>query len=158
MPLWLWFTNIWLLHQVRITHPITKQRGSHIPVVMLITWLDLEDFLLATFGGDFFNYFLNCRYVFFLVVKQFIGHILRMIGPIDVKRKGAVSVGFWVNYVTRPLSSLMTLTLTLNFEIAVSQKLPSDWCETKDTGPTVWPCPLTTPISLTLMFQGQILK
>ena len=25
-----------------------------------------------------------------------------------------------------------------------------------DTGPIVWPCPLTTPMTLTLEFQGQI--
>ena len=34
----------------------------------------------------------------FLKVKHSVGHILGMIGPIDVKWKGAL-VGYWVNYV-----------------------------------------------------------
>ena len=63
--------------------------------------------------------------------------------------------------------SLMTLTLDVsrsNFEIALSPELLVwlMWNEKEvswyDTGPIVWPCPLTTPMTLTLEFQGQSLK
>ena len=36
----------------------------------------------------------------FFKVKHSIGHISGMVGPIDVKRRGSASVGYWVNYVT----------------------------------------------------------
>ena len=36
----------------------------------------------------------------FFKVKHYFGHISGMVGPIDVKRKGSVSVGCWVQYVT----------------------------------------------------------
>ena len=36
----------------------------------------------------------------FFKVKHSIGHISGMVGPIDEKRKGGASVGYWVNYVT----------------------------------------------------------
>ena len=36
----------------------------------------------------------------FFKVKHYFGHISVMVGPIDVKRKGGASVGYWVNYVT----------------------------------------------------------
>ena len=37
---------------------------------------------------------------FFFKVKIYFGHISGMVGPIDVKRKGSASVGYWVQYVT----------------------------------------------------------
>ena len=61
----------------------------------------------------------------------------------------------------------MTLTLDVsrsNFEIAVSRELLVwlIWNEKAvswyDSGPTVWHCPLTRPMTLTLEFQGQNLK
>ena len=58
----------------------------------------------------------------FFKVKHYFGHISGMVGPIDVKRKGSVLVGYWVQYVT----SFMTLTLDVsrsNFEIALSAEL-----------------------------------
>ena len=36
----------------------------------------------------------------FFKVKLYFGHISGMVGPIDVKRKGSASVGYWVQYVT----------------------------------------------------------
>ena len=36
----------------------------------------------------------------FFKVKHYFGHISGMVGPIDVKRKGSASVGYWVQYVT----------------------------------------------------------
>ena len=44
--------------------------------------------------------FLRKFWMCFFKVKQSIGHISGMVGPIDVKRKGGTSVGYWVNYVT----------------------------------------------------------
>ena len=35
----------------------------------------------------------------FFKVKHYFGHISGMVGPIDVKRKGNASVGYWVQYV-----------------------------------------------------------
>ena len=36
----------------------------------------------------------------FFKVKHYFGHISGMVGPIDMKRKGSASVGYWVQYVT----------------------------------------------------------
>ena len=36
----------------------------------------------------------------FFKVKHYFGHISRMVGPIDVKRKGSALVGYWVQYMT----------------------------------------------------------
>ena len=36
----------------------------------------------------------------FFKVKHYFDHISGMFGPIDVKRKGSASVGYWVQYVT----------------------------------------------------------
>ena len=50
----------------------------------------------------------NCLWKFrkcFFNFKQSIGHIPGMVGPIDVKRKGGASVGYWVNYVTSTFHS-----------------------------------------------------
>ena len=59
---------------------------------------------------------------------------LRMVGPIDVKRKGGASVGYWVTYVTLTFDLTRDLYLCffkVKFKIAVSQELLSDRCETK---------------------------
>ena len=121
---------------------------------MVITWLDFGAVLLKT--DILANFLLKFRMCFFKV-KHYFGHISGMVGPIVVKR----------NMWPWPLTSLVTLTLDLsrsNFEIAVSQELLVwlMWNEKEvswyDTGPTVWHCPFTTPMTLTLEFQGQSLK
>ena len=38
--------------------------------------------------------------MYFFKFKHCFGHISRMVGPIDVKRKGSVSVGYWVQHGT----------------------------------------------------------
>ena len=86
-----------LQDKVRTTQPITTKLGSYIPLVMVITWLD--------FGGILWEIlvlanFLRKFWMWFFKVKQSIGHISGMVGPIDVKRKGGTLVGYWVNYVT----------------------------------------------------------
>ena len=54
-----------------------------------------------------------------------------MVGPIDVKWKGGASVGYWVNYVTLTFDLIHDLTQGLISNIAVSQELLPDWCDTK---------------------------
>ena len=113
-----------LRDKVRTTHKITtQQHGSFIVLVMVITWLDFGEVLLEILIlSNFLKKFRMC----FFKVKHYFGHISEMIGPIDVKRKGSASVGYWVQYVTLTLTSLMTLTLDVsrsNFEIALSQEL-----------------------------------
>ena len=60
---------------------------------MVITWLDFGEVLLETVILDNFP-------LFFSMVENYFGHITGMVGPIDVKRKGKASVGYWVWYVT----------------------------------------------------------
>ena len=51
-------------------------------------------------GNFYFGKFsLKIRMCFFKV-KHYFGHISGMVAPIDVKRKGSVLVGCWVQYVT----------------------------------------------------------
>ena len=83
-----------------------------------ITWLDFNGkklFFLPNFTLKFFMCFFK--------VKHTIGHISRMVGPIDVKRKGGASVRSWVNYVTLtfdPTHDLDLLVSRSKFEIALS--------------------------------------
>ena len=64
---------------------------------MVITWSEFWEVLLETF--ILANFLLKIRMCFFKV-KHYFGHIWGMVGPIDVKRKGSASVGYWVQYVT----------------------------------------------------------
>ena len=108
-----------LQDKVRTTQPITTKLCSYIPLVMLITWLDLNGILLETlFLSNFLLKFLMC----FFKVKHTIGHISRMVGSIDVKRKGGASVRSWVNYVTLTFDPTHDLDLVVSrskFEIAL---------------------------------------
>ena len=49
----------------------------------------------------------------FFKVKHSFAHILGIVGPIDMKQKGSVSVGYRVNYVT--LTFDLTYDLNLGF-------------------------------------------
>ena len=86
-----------LRDKVRTTHWITTKRSSFIAVGMVITWLYFGEVLLETFIlANFLYKFRMC----FFKVKHYFGHISGIVGPIDVKRKGSASVGYWVQYVT----------------------------------------------------------
>ena len=76
---------------------------------MLITWLDFGEILNKTFLVKFS--FKNSDVLF--KVKHSFGHISGMVGPIHVKRKGSVSVEYWVYYVT--LTFDLTHDLDLGF-------------------------------------------
>ena len=92
-----------------------------------------------------------------------------MIGLIDVKQKGGASVGYWVYYMYVTLTSDLTRDLDLGFfKVKFQNNCISGiviwllWIEKKanqlDTGLTVWSCPLTIPLILSIKFQGQRLK
>ena len=151
---------------MRTTHRITTKHGRFIALVMVITRLDFEEILLETF--ILANFLLKFRMCFFKV-KHYFGLISGMVGPIDVKRKGSASVGYWAQYVT------LTFDLTHDFDLGcfkvkfrnssfsgIVGLIDVKWKRRSwhDTGPIVWPCPLTTPVTLTLelKFQGQSLK
>ena len=68
---------------------------------MVIIWLDFGEVLLETF--ILANFLLKIRMCFFKV-KHYFGHISGMVGPIDVKRNGSLSVECWVQYVTFDLT------------------------------------------------------
>ena len=64
---------------------------------MVNTWLDFGEVLLETFIlVNFLSKFRMC----FFKVKHYFGHISGIVGPIDAKRKGSASVGYWAQYVT----------------------------------------------------------
>ena len=95
----------------------------------------------------------------FFKVEHYFGHISAMVGPIDVKQKGSASVACWVWYVT------LTFNLTHDLDLGCFKVKFRNSCisgivgqidlkwkgnELYDSGLTVWPCPLTTPMTLTL--------
>ena len=129
---------------MRTTQPITTKLGSNIPLVMLITWLDFGGILLEIlFLPNFLRKFRMCIFK----VKHSIGHISGMVGPIDVKRKGGASVGYWVNYVTLTFDLTHDLDLVVSrskFEIALFEEWGTDWHGMKgmwvdDSWPWLWP-------------------
>ena len=103
--------------KVKTTQPITAKLSSDIPLVMIITWLDfwgnlLETFILPNFGCVFSR-------------SNTLGHISGVIGPINVKRKGGASVGYWANYVTLTFDLTHDIDLVVsrsNFEIALFEE------------------------------------
>ena len=131
-----------LQDKVRTTQQITTKLGSYIPLVMLITWLDIGGILLEIlFLPNFLRKFRMC----FFKVKHSIGHISGMVGPIDVKRKGGASVGYWVNYVTLTFDLTHDLDVSRSmFEIALFEEWGADWHGMKGMGvdhsqPWLWP-------------------
>ena len=57
-----------------------------------------------------------------------------MVGPIDVKRKGGASVGYWVNHVTLAFDLTLDLDLVVSrskFEITLFEERGADWLEWK---------------------------
>ena len=145
-----------LQDKVRTTEPIATKLSSYISFVMLVTWLDLRVILFETlFLPNFLWKFWMC----FFKVKCSIGHIWGMVGPIDVKRKGDASVGYWVNYVTSTFDLTHDLDLWF-FKVKFQNSCISGiviwlmWNKKKanqlGTGLTVWSCLFTTPMTLTL--------
>ena len=135
--------------KVRTTHPIITKRGGFIALIIVIIWLD--------FAWNW--YFSKFTDVLFMV-KHYFGHIsgIGMVVPIDVKRKGKASVGYWV-YVTLTFGLTYDLDhgcIKVKFRNSCVSIIvgPIDvkWKGNK-IGPTVWACPLNTPMTLTLEFQ-----
>ena len=145
-----------LQDKVRTTPSITTKLCSFISLVMVMTSYEFGRILLETlFWANFLRKFRVC----FFKVKHFIGHISGMVGPIDVKEKGGASVGYWVNYVTLTFDlnhdfDLWFLKVKYQFTCIWGIVIWLMWNKKKanqlDTGQTVWFCPLTTPMTLTL--------
>ena len=149
---------------MRTTHPITTKHGSFIALVKVITRLDFGEIL---FENVILKNFLWKFWMCFFKVKHYFGHISGMVGPIDVKRKGSALVGYWVQYVT--LTFDLTHDLDLDcFKVKFRNSSISgivDLIDVKWNGSElIWywahcmTLPLTTPMTLTLEFQGQSLK
>ena len=139
-----------LQNKVKTTQPITTTLSSYIILVMVIT-----NFVRNPYFGKFSSKFRMC----FFKVNHSIGRISVMVDPIDAKQIGGASVGYWVNYVT------LTFDLTHDLDVWFFKvKFPNSciwgiviwlmWNKNKanqlDTVLTVWSCPLTTPMTLTL--------
>ena len=87
--------------------------------------------------------------------------------PIDMKRKGWESIGCYTHFVTFDVHFTHDLDLGFsrsNFENAVSQEWEGrlTWNERdlrrQNVGPMLWLSMFTSSMTLTLDFQGQILK
>ena len=86
-------------------------------------------------------------------VKHYFGHISGMVCRLMWNEKEVHQLDTGYNMWPWPLTSLMNSTLDVsmsNFEIPVSQEFLYDWGEMKRKR-----SPLTTPMALTLEFQGQ---
>ena len=90
-----------------------------------------------------------------------------MEGPIDMEWKGCESIGCYTLFVTSNFDLNPDLDLGFsrsNFEKVVSQEWDDrlTWNEKdvslKNVGPMLWLSMFTSSITLTLDFQGQILK
>ena len=121
---------------------------------MVITWLDFG--LILFENCNFGKFSLKILDVFFQG-QHYFGHISGMVGRIDVKRKGSALVGYWVQYVTLTFDLIHDLDLgcfKVKFrnsspELLVWLMLNEKEASWYDTGPIVWPCPLTTLMTLT---------
>ena len=100
-------------------------------------------------------------------VKFWKSHISGMGWLIDMELKGRESIECWTHVVTSNVHLTHDLDLGFsrsNFENAVSQEWDGrlTWNERdvslKDVTPTLWLSTLTSTMTLTLDFQGQILK
>ena len=95
----------------------------------------------------------------FFQVKRSVGHISGMVGPIDVKRKGSASVGYWVNYVTLTFdlthdlwffkvkfqnSCIWEIVIWLMWNKKKANQLEMGWVY----GLALWPHPWPWPYSL----------
>ena len=87
--------------------------------------------------------------------------------PIDMEGKGCESIGCYTHFVTFNVHFTHDLDLGFsrsNFENAVSQEWEGrlTWNEMdlswQNVGPMLWLSMFTSPVTLTLDFQGQILK
>ena len=100
-------------------------------------------------------------------VKFWKSHISGMGWPIDMERKGCESIGCYTHFLTLNVHFTHGLDLGFsrsNFENAVSQEWEGrlTWNERdlsrQNVGPMLWLSMFTSSMTLTLDFQGQILK
>ena len=100
-------------------------------------------------------------------VKFWNSHISRMGWPIDMELKGCESIECWTHAVTFNVHLTHNLDLVFsrsNFEKVISQEWEGrlTWNERdlsrQNVGPMLWLSMFTSSMTLTLDFQGQILK
>ena len=81
----------------RIKWEPLNQSLQNLVDILLWSWSSPDEIL----KGNFVKTPLIAKFrMCFFKVKHSIGQISGMVGPIDVKRKGGATVGYWVNYVT----------------------------------------------------------
>ena len=64
---------------------------------MFINWLDIRGILVDTFILP--NFLRKIRICYFKVKHSF-WHVSGIVGPIDMKRRGGASFGYWVDHAT----------------------------------------------------------
>ena len=150
----LWLTKINILRdKVRSTHP--TKRGSFIPLVMLITtWLDfLGKFSFKHFGCAFqsqallWPYLRNGWFNWCETIRKCIGWILGMLCDLDLGLHSKP----WSWIFQGKLSKYSQEFLVWLMWNETGSELIRYWAECITF-------PLTTPMNLTLKFQGQSLK
>ena len=89
---------------------------------MLIAGLDFGEMMFESFFCLFFQLFSKFRILFDFIQGQILLFTSQegMVGPIDLKRKGGASVGYWMNCVTLIFDLIHDID---NFEIAVFQEV-----------------------------------
>ena len=102
---------------------------------------------------------------FIFMVKFWNSLTLGIGGPMDMEWKGCESLGCQTPFVALNFEHDLDLGfLRANFNIAVSQVWGWEGHDTKakwvnmEDGPIMWPWSLTSPVTLTLNFQSEILK
>ena len=144
-----------LQDEVRTTQPSLHKLVAIFPLSCFLPDKILEEFCWKPFCQIFLE-ILDC--VFFKVKHSF-GHISGMIGSIDVKQTRGTSIGYWVNYVTLTFDLTRDLDpwfLKVSFQnscisgTGIWLMLNKKKAYQLDTGLTVWSCPLTTLVTLTL--------
>ena len=143
------------------TTPITTIHGRYIHLVLLITWLDFGDFLLeiylaiflkisdVIFQGQtlYWSYPRNGWSDWCETKKRCISWILCELYDLDHDLFHCLDVGFFK--VKFQNSCISDIVVWLIWNEKKANKL--------DTGMTVWSCPLTITMILTLTFQCQSL-
>ena len=136
---------------MRTTHPITTKRCCCIPLVMLYTWLNVGEIMLETLLVFCFKLRMCfARSDTLLVISQ--EWLVRLTW--NEKEVHRLDTG----WITWPWLLTSPIIVTLDGQSQIPKELClrncwSDWSETERkqiNGLTIWPFPLTTPMTLTL--------
>ena len=128
--------------QVRTSYPITTKLRSHMPLVMLLTWLNFGGILLEKFYWLFFFKILDVFYR----GQPLYWPYLRNDWSNWLKTTRSTLTGYWANCVTTIFDLISDLDLRfsrVNFEIALSQEWEGwfIWKEKDVCDLGLWPHP-----------------